>query len=446
MSAGRAGSAGRAERRALRRETRPPRRGLRAGLVAILALVVAVAVYLPATLLAPIPTAAGAVTAYTAPTQAATALDLPTYGASGIEAVGYPTSLVTAGSTTPQSIASISKVVTALVVLEKKPLDGGSGPTITFTPAEHALYAQYLAQNGEVATMDVGAKLTEKQVLQVALIKSANNYAGTLALWAFGSMTAYKNAATLFLRKHGLTHTTIVEPTGLDARNTSTPGDLIALGRLALASKDIAPIVATKTTVIPGVGPIDNSNALLGVDSVVGIKTGTLDKHGSNLLFATRQTIDGHPVTLVGAVLGGRDHTTIDADIQRMLAQTTARFHTVDAVAKGSVYGSYATPWGATAHAKASRSVSELVYGDVTVAGSVALDRVGAEGAGSRVGSLSIRIGRGTRTVPLVLDHALAQPSAWWRLTNPKATFGGYSSALASAFATASASASATSP
>lgn len=417
-----------AERRALRRESRHPHwRRRRAGLVSILVLIVAVGVYLPATLLAPLPQAAGSVTAYSAPTQAASAVDLPTYGASGIEAVGYPQSLQTAGSQKPLSIASISKIVTALVVLEKKPLRGGDGPTITVTPAEHALYADYLAQDGEVAQMDVGAKFTEKQMLQVALIKSANNYAGTLALWAYGSITAYKNAAKLFLEKNGLTHTTIVEPTGLNAQNVSTPGDLIALGKLALASNDIAPIVATKTAVVPGVGPIENSNALLGIDDVVGIKTGTLNDHGSNLLFATRQTVDGHEVTLVGAVLGGKDHDTIDADIQRMLAQVTARFHDVDAVAKGSVYGSYATPWGETAHAKAASSVSRLVYGDVTVKGSVSLDRVGAERAGSRVGSLRVSIGDDTRTVPLVLDRTIDAPGAWWRITNPQVTIGGYS-------------------
>jgi D-alanyl-D-alanine carboxypeptidase (penicillin-binding protein 5/6) len=421
-------SSARAERRALRRETRHRHRvRRRVGLVSILVLLVAIGVYLPATLLAPLPTAAGSVTAYSAPTQAASALDLPSYGSSGIEAVGYPDSLTTAGSTAPRPIASISKVVTALVVLEKKPLHGGDGPTITVTPAEHALYAEYLAQDGEVAPMDVGATFTEKQMLQVALIKSANNYAGSLALWAFGSMTAYKNAATLFLAKNGLTHTTIVEPTGLDFENVSTPTDLIALGKLALASDDIAPIVATKTTVVPGVGPIENSNALLGIDDVVGIKTGTLNDHGSNLLFATKQTVDGHDVTLVGAVLGGKDHDTIDADIQRMLAQVTARFHEVDAVTKGSVYGSYATPWGETAHAKAASSVSELVYGDVTVTGSVSLDRVGAERAGSRVGSLRVSVGHDTRTVPLELDRTIDAPDAWWRITNPTETIGGYS-------------------
>ncbi|WP_157887611.1 D-alanyl-D-alanine carboxypeptidase family protein [Frondihabitans sp. PAMC 28766] len=417
-----------ASRRELRRETRHPhyvRR--RVGVFSLLALIVALGIYLPATLLAPVPTAAGAVTAYTAPTQASTPLELPSYGSSGIEAVGYPTSLATGGSAAPRSIASISKIITALVVLQKKPLDGGNGPKITFTAADHALYATYLAQDGEVAPMNVGDSLTEKQVLQVALIKSANNYAGTLALWAFGTNTAYQAAVKTFLAAHGLTHTTIVEPTGLDARNTSIPTDLIVLGKLALASKDIAPIVDTKQISIPNVGVVQNSNELLGIDDVVGIKTGTLDDHGSNLLFATKQTVDGHAVTLIGAVLGGKDHDTIDADIQRMLAQVTARFHTVDAVAAGSVYGTYATPWGATVQASTTTSVSRLVYGDVTVSGTVHLDRVGLDKAGHRVGSLEVHIGASTTTVPLVLDKAVAAPDAWWRLTNPKVTIGGYS-------------------
>lgn len=399
-------------------------------MLSLLALVVALGVYLPATLLAPVPTAEGVTTVYTAPRQAISALDLPSYGGSAIEAEGYPESLTTGGSTAERPIASISKVVTALVVLEKKPLAGGDGPKITFTAQQHALYATYLAQDGEVAPMNVGDSLTERQVLEVALIKSANNYAGTLALWAFGSNEAYAKAASTYLAAHGLTHTTVDEPTGLDFKNRSTPTDLIALGRLALADPDISEIVGTKATTVPGVGMITNSNQLLGLDSVVGIKTGTLNGYGANLLFATRQKVDGHEVTLIGAVLGGKDHDTIDADIQKMLAQVTARFHTVDAVASGSVYGSYATPWGATAHASTAKSVSRLVYGDAKVSGSVQLDDIGAEKKGVRVGSLRVIIGGATTTVPLVLDEAVPEPDAWWRITNPRVAFTGAAAAL----------------
>ena len=395
----------------------------RIGVVAILLLLAVAATYLSATLLTPIAPSTAVVASFTAPAETKLALTFPNYGATAVEATGFTGSLQVSGDTKPRSIASISKIVTALVVLDKKPLNGGSGPKITFTAADHALYATYLAKNGEVATMNTGQSLTERQVLQVALIKSANNYAGALATWAFGSNAAYVQATKAWLAAHGLDHTTLVEPTGLNPANKATAVDLVSLGGLALANKDVATIVATRSVDIPGVGTVENSNKLLGIDDVVGIKTGTLDQAGACLLFATRQIVDGHRVTVVGAMLGGKDHPALDHDVQRLLAGVTAGFHTVEAVAKGDVYGTYATKWGATAHAKATRSVSALVYGDVRVTATPALRRVASAEAGATVGALQLDVGSEKISVPLALDHALTAPGAWWRITNPSSVF-----------------------
>lgn len=271
--------------------------------------------------------------------------------------------------------------------------------------------------------MPVGMTLTERQVLQVALIKSANNYAGALAYWAFGSNSAYVSAVTSWLAEHHLDHTALVEPTGLNPANQSTATDLVALGKLALANSDIASIVSTKEVTVPGVGLVENSNQLLGVENVVGIKTGTLDQAGACLLFATKEDIDGHPVTVIGVMLGGTDHDSLDVDVQRLLAGVKSGFQTVDAVAKGDVYGTYATKWGVTAHARATRSVSELVYGDVKVSAVPTLRPVSEAGAGARVGELRVSIGSTRVTVPLALDHAVTAPDAWWRITNPALVF-----------------------
>ncbi len=91
-----------------------------------------------------------------------------------------------------------------------------------------ALYAEYLAQNGEVAPMPDGLRLSEHQTMQVMLMKSANNYAGALALWAFGSMDGYERAASAWLDEHGLDDTTIHEPTASTPRTRSTATDLCA--------------------------------------------------------------------------------------------------------------------------------------------------------------------------------------------------------------------------
>ncbi|ARC56839.1 D-alanyl-D-alanine endopeptidase [Frondihabitans sp. 762G35] len=394
------------------------RRRLVGALLAVV--VVASAVYFPATLLAPPPTAAASVTSPAPPSSSPVDPTFPTYGATGVEALGFDDSLTTSGDTRPRSIASISKIVTALVVLDKRPLRGGSGPTITFTAADHALYDTYLAKNGEVAPMATGARLSERQTLQVALIKSANNYAGALSAWAFGSNDQFVAATRTWLRENHLSNTTLVEPTGLDPRNRSTAADLVRLGTLALQNPDVKAIVATERVSIPGVGVVTNSNRLLGVDGVEGIKTGTLDEAGACLLFASRETIAGREVTIVGVMLGGKDHDSLDTDVRRLLASVRAGFRTVTPVKKGDVVGTYSTKWGATARAEADATVSRLVYGAPAISTEVSTERLRSGTAGERVGTLDVAIAGEKVAVPLRLDRALTAPTAWWRITNPQ--------------------------
>jgi D-alanyl-D-alanine carboxypeptidase (penicillin-binding protein 5/6) len=68
------------------------------------------------------------------------------------------------------------------------------------------------------------------------LVISASNYAEAASTWAFGSQPAFVSATKRWFAANGLAHTKIVEPTGIDPHNTSTPSDMIALGKLAMAN------------------------------------------------------------------------------------------------------------------------------------------------------------------------------------------------------------------
>lgn len=398
---------------------RPGTRRRRIGVAAVLAVVLAAGAYVPLALLSPVAPAAASAEQYTAPTTAAPELTFPDYGATAVQALGFDDSLTTSGDDQPRAIASISKVISALVVLDSHPLDDGDGPTITFDADDAALYDAYLARDGKVAPMPAGLRLTERQALEVSLIESANNYADALATWAFGSTDAYVAAADEWLDENGLTSTTVVEPTGMSPENTSTATDLLSLGRLALAHPVVAEIVRTETTTIPGVGEIENSNELLGLDGVSGIKTGTLDEAGACLLFSADYTIAGQDVTVVGVMLGGADHDSLDVDVQALLASVTAGFQTVDLTRAGDSFGRYALPWGATAEAVASDDARVLVWGAETIDATVSLDDVGPDDAGRTVGSVAFTIDDQTVDVPLELDRPIAEPGAWWRLTHP---------------------------
>ena len=96
------------------------------------------------------------------------------------------------GGGEPRSIASITKLITAMVILSVKPLAGADdpGPDITFSKADHALYDKYYVLGATIAPMPAGITMSEHQALEAMLIPSASNYAEAMATWAFGSQSA----------------------------------------------------------------------------------------------------------------------------------------------------------------------------------------------------------------------------------------------------------------
>ncbi|WP_146240166.1 D-alanyl-D-alanine carboxypeptidase family protein [Curtobacterium sp. MCSS17_008] len=394
------------------------RRPVTIGVVGVLVLAVG---YLVAAAVVPFAPASATTTTYAAPTSTVPELRFPDYGATAVQATGFPESLRTSGDDQARSIASITKVVTALVVLDAKPLDRGeSGPRIRFDAEMRALYAQYLAQNGEVAPMPEGLRLSEHQTMQVMLMESANNYAGALALWAFGSMQGYERAASAWLDEHGLDDTTIHEPTGLDPDNRSTATDLVRLGQLALADPVVQEIVGTERVTVPGAGAIENSNKLLGLDGIEGIKTGTLDEAGACLLFAATYERGGRQVTVVGVMLGGVDHPSLDVDVRRLLRSVADNFQVITLAHAGQTFGTFSTPWRDEADAVAAEASEVLVWGETEVTAKTRLDRITFGDRGERVGSVRFSVeDHDPVTVPLVLGHSIEDPGVWWRWTNP---------------------------
>ncbi|MGV8896443.1 MAG: D-alanyl-D-alanine carboxypeptidase family protein [Rhodoglobus sp.] len=380
--------------------------------------------YLPITLLAPLQAVSAEVIQYEAPVPAQPTLTFPEYGASAIGAIGYPGVLASGGSTDALPIASISKVITSLVVLDAHPLDvGESGPDITFTDADVQLYYAQVAQNGSVAAVYSGQVMSQRTAMNVMLIASANNYAESIAQWAFGSQEAFATAATAWIASAGLTNTAIVEPTGVSPNNVSTSSDLVELARLALANPVVAEIVATPSIDIPELGQYENTNALLGVGGVDGIKTGTLDEAGSCLLFSQDFVVGDTTITIVGVVLGGPDHDTIDAAIQSLLAEANAGFHEVNLTTEGQQFGLYATQWGDASTAVAASGLSVVVWEATPITVDLTSEPVRLADAGTEVGALHFMVGDRSFEVPLELAATIDDPGPWWRLSHPLELF-----------------------
>jgi D-alanyl-D-alanine carboxypeptidase (penicillin-binding protein 5/6) len=389
-----------------------------------LGVILATLIYLPMTLLAPVKPSLVTVSAPTEATPEVPELAFPRYGASAIGAVGYPGVLAHDGSTKPLPMASITKVITALVVLDKHPLAvGEAGPTATMTAADAALYGTYLAQNGTVSTVSAGMTFTERQLLELTLIKSANNYTTSMAVWAFGSQEKFLKAARAWLAEQGLDRIVIKEPTGIDRSNVAPAAQLIELGRIALTHPVIAEIVATKSAAVPPLGVLPNTNELLGRHGVDGIKTGTLDDFGANLLFSADYLVGESTVTVIGVVLGGPDHDVIDRDIVKLLDSAVANFTEVEVAADAEAFATYTAIWGDSVAAVATDRATLLTWAGAPVTVEVVTEEVRTGTAGEDVGDLIFTSGPTTVQVDLELGADLDDPGAWWRLTNPIALF-----------------------
>lgn len=385
-----------------------------------LGLVLAAAFYLPMSLLAPLESITPVAVSVAAPENPPVELAWPATGGAAIGAVGFPGVLAQSSDTSPRPMASITKIVTSLVVLQAKPLapDEG-GPVIVMTQRDVNEYHRQISQNGSAEPVAAGVEFTQRQLLDIVLIASANNYAETMARWAFGSEDAFLTAARMWLDSHGLNNIVLFDATGLDPRNTASPADLIELGKLALADPVVSDIVSTATATVPYVGDIENTNSLLGWNGVDGIKTGTVELDNVCLLFATTLTVGSSTIDLIGVVLGSPSHTELEAAVRQLLTSAMQGFRDVTLVTAGERFGEYSSDWEDDSTAVAAQSASIVVWAGTPVTMSVRMDPISTGELGQRVGSVTFTTDGVTTTVPLTLDDPLDDPGPWWRLTHP---------------------------
>src|SRR5690606_6215518 len=130
-------------------------------------------------------------------------------------------------------LSGISKLLTALMVLDRMPLAlGESGTTFFFTQADRNTYNAYRNRGETALNVPVGGSLTQYQLLQGALIGSANNYSDRLVTELWGSADVYREAAQEWLADRGLDSINIQDGTSTNSRNTGSPEDIIELAKL----------------------------------------------------------------------------------------------------------------------------------------------------------------------------------------------------------------------
>jgi D-alanyl-D-alanine carboxypeptidase (penicillin-binding protein 5/6) len=203
---------------------------------------------------------------------------------------------------TERPMASVTKVMTALLVLQA----GGLDRQLPMTKAAVSYAWKY---GGESAAIHPGDVLTVRELLAALLLPSGADAAYTLAQ-AYGpgldAFVAKMNAAAA---RMGLTRTRFTNPDGLpypsETSTYSTPSDLVTLGLAAMRYPAFRSVVDLDFYHLPK-GPghhqywWDNTNGLIGsYPGADGIKTGYTDDAGHCLLFEAVR--NGR--TLIGVVL-----------------------------------------------------------------------------------------------------------------------------------------------
>ena len=350
----------------------------------------------------------------------AASLPWPAYGQSALGAQSFGV-LATHGSQTAVPIASVAKVITALAVLQKKPLDVGQpGPNLTLSQADVDSYHSYASQNGSVIPVTVGEQISERQALEAMMLPSANNMADTLATWAFGSVKNYSDFANDMVKTLGLSQTHVVDASGFSPSTVSTAQDLVKLGLAALGNQTLAGVVNEPQAILPIAGTVYNTNFWLGRDGVIGIKTGDTDQAGGCYLFATKKVVQNQSLTIVGAVVGAADLNVALNDGRSLANASSQGFTTVTAVKTGQTAAVYTSAWGAQATAVAQKDLSLLVWKGQTI--NLKIDAKNLRppiNSQATAGSIKATSPSASTSTNLVIRTALPKPSIFWRLLHP---------------------------
>ncbi|SDS58588.1 D-alanyl-D-alanine carboxypeptidase family protein [Microterricola viridarii] len=393
--------------------------GVLAGTVAILA----VGVYAPATLLGPLP-AASATTVSELPGQTdAAAPVLAADGASAVILAGDTAPFAQGGSTEALPLASIAKLVTALVVLDAKPLAAGeSGEAHTIGTPDYQDYIDYSGGGARTVVVFPKEQWTQREMLQALILGSSNNHADTLARWAYGSVDDYLAAASAWLKKQGLDGITVADATGLSPDSRGTAADVTRLAALVQAEPAIAEILANPPSALVNNRGVSNTTAYLAEEGITGISRSYTDEAGVCLLFTASVPAPepgGEPLAFSAVFLGSPGYDTLESDVRALMESAVAGAGTVPLIAQGERYGEFTAPWGATASAVAITAQSRRAWAAQDASLLVELDELSTAQLGRIVGSVSVSTPGGEHRSRLELDRAITDPGPAWRLLNP---------------------------
>jgi D-alanyl-D-alanine endopeptidase (penicillin-binding protein 7) len=207
----------------------------------------------------------------------------------------------------PMPIASITKLMTALVVLDaQQPLD----EPIQITDADRNLL------KGDFSRLAVGTVLTRGDLMHLALMSSENRAAHALGNNYPGGMPAMVAAMNAKAADLGMTTSHFVDPTGLSSQNVASPEDLSKLVIAASHHPSIREYSTDRRYAVKVrrhmVEFHNTDNLVANPDwNIIVQKTGYINEAGKCLVMAA--VIEGRPVVIVLLDSAGKYTRVADA-------------------------------------------------------------------------------------------------------------------------------------
>ena len=349
----------------------------------------------------------------------------PSAGQSAVEVEGLGV-LGHSGGDDPVPIASVTKVMTAALILKDHPLAvGEQGPTIT---VDQQAVTEYNTELGTQSLMkvSVGEKLSEYQALQMMLIPSANNVARLLGRWDSGTDAAFLAKMNAEAAALGMTKTTYTDPSGFEDTTKSTANDQLKLASVVMADPVFREIVGTAAFNPPENPKTYNTNSLIGQNGVIGIKTGSDSAAGGCLMWAAETKATGSTQLILGVVLGQQAQSQTVGILQvvlensrKLVVSAESQVLTDGLVQQGEVVGYVDDGEGGRTPVVASRKAYVTGWSGMTLP--VELQTVSggvphSAKAGTVVGDLVIGTGSSAQKIPVTVQSDLVAPSYGTRL------------------------------
>ncbi len=306
------------------------------------------------------------------------------------------------------AIASITKLMTVLVALERVKLTD-----------EVAVQGSAAGVGESSINLRPGEHITVRDLVEAALIQSANDAAYALAAYAgVGDVDAFVREMNDKARALRLRDTHFVRPDGLDAPGEySSAADVTRLARIAMREREIRDVVRLSSDTIAGGRVLHTWNDMLGsFPGLIGVKTGHTGAAGWCEVAAARRP----GLTVYTTILGSPSREQRNADLASLLRWGLSRYRVASVIKPGRTY--------ALAQAGYGRAPLRLVAAS-RVRRAVRIDRplvarIVAEAAvslpvhaGDRLGV--IRVYTGKRLVaarPLVAARSIERPGLGGRV------------------------------